>query len=179
MERHDSPLDEAAIVNRVRAVSMSFPEAYEEAAWVGVRWRVRSRTFAHVLSIIDGKPQAHARAVGSEGPLTVLTFRAPEDEVVAFRQMGPPFFLAGWGRDVVGVTLGNDTDWGHVGELLTESYRVLAPKALAARLNSRVATTPATAHDEPSPQRDRPQPARTRRRVREDQRSGHHRHADD
>jgi hypothetical protein len=69
-----------------------------------------------------------------EGPLTVLTLRAPEDEVIAFREMGPPFFFGGWGRDVVGLRLGDDTDWGHVGELLTESYRVMAPKALAARL---------------------------------------------
>ena len=134
VEPPEDLLGEAAILKRVRAVCMSFPDAYEEPAWVGVRWRVRSRTFAHVLSIIGGKPQAHARAVGSDGPLTVLTLRAPEDEVFAFREMGPPFFFGGWGRDVVGMRLGNDTDWGHVAELLTESYRVMAPKTLAARL---------------------------------------------
>src|SRR2546423_15623334 len=101
---------------------MSFPDAYEEAAWVGVRWRVRSRTFAHVLSIIDGKPQAHARAVGSDGPLTVITLRAPEDEVVAFREMGPPFFFGGWGRDVVGMRLGNENARGHGARLTTGRY---------------------------------------------------------
>jgi hypothetical protein len=127
-------LGEGRILERVRAVCMAFPDAYEEAAWVGVRWRVRSRTFAHVLSIIDGKPRAHARAAGSDGPMTVLTLRAPEDEVIAFREMGPPFFFGGWGRDVVGIRLGNETDWGEVAELLTESYRVMAPKTLAARL---------------------------------------------
>jgi hypothetical protein len=60
--------------------------------------------------------------------------RVPEDEVIAFQEMGPPFFFGGWGRDVVGMRIGQATDWGHVAELLTESYRVMAPKTLAARL---------------------------------------------
>jgi hypothetical protein len=67
--------------------------------------------------------------------MTVLTLRAPEDEVIAFREMGPPFFFAGWGRDVVGLRVDDDTDWGQVAELLAESYRVMAPKTLAARLD--------------------------------------------
>ena len=48
------------------------------------------------------------------------------------RSAGHPFFYAGWGRDVVGMVLEEDTDWTEVAELLTESYCVLAPKKLVA-----------------------------------------------
>ena len=124
----------ATVLKRLRRLCLSFPEAYEEPAWVGVRWRVRGRTFAHVLTIVDGHPQAHARAAGTNGPATVLTFRASDEEVVAFREMGPPFFFGGWGRDVVGLRLDNRTDWTEVAELMTESYCLMAPRKLAAQV---------------------------------------------
>ncbi len=45
------PTDVApAILDRLRARCLALPEAYEEQAWVGTRWRVRGRTFAHVLT---------------------------------------------------------------------------------------------------------------------------------
>jgi YjbR protein len=124
----------SSILKRLRRVSLSFPEAYEEPAWVGVRWRVRARTFAHVLTIVGGKPQAHARAAGTAGPATALMFRAPDEDAVAFREMGRPFFFGGWGRDVVGLLLDDRTDWSEVTELLTESYCLMAPTKLAAQV---------------------------------------------
>ena len=124
----------APVLQRLRRVCLSLPEAYEEPAWVGVRWRVRTRTFAHVLTIVDGTPQAHARAAGTNGPATVLTFRAPDDDVRALREMGHPFFFGGWGRDVVGLRLDDVTDWAEVAELVTESYCLMAPRKLAAQV---------------------------------------------
>lgn len=44
---------------------------------------------------------------------------------------GHPFFKPDWGADVVGMVLDDGADWQEVAELLTESYRVLAPKRLA------------------------------------------------
>ena len=123
-----------SMLKRLRRVCLAFPEAYEEPAWVGVRWRVKGRTFAHVLTIVDGRPQAHARAAGTDGPATVLTFRASDEEVVALREMGPPFFFGGWGRDVVGLRLDDKTDWTEVAELMTESYCLMAPRKLAAQV---------------------------------------------
>ena len=37
-----------------RGVCLTLPDAYEEEAWVGTRWVVRRRTFAHLLEIVDG-----------------------------------------------------------------------------------------------------------------------------
>ncbi len=117
-------------VARLRAICLALPETYEEQAWVGTRWRIRKRTFAHVLTIEAGWPPAYARAAATDGPCTVLTFRSTAQEIAEFRDLGHPFFLARWGRDDVGIVLGADTDWGEVEELLTESYCNLAPKRL-------------------------------------------------
>jgi hypothetical protein len=63
-----------------------------------------------------------------------VTFRAPGEELEAFRQAGAPWFVARWGRDVVGLELRDDTDWDELAELLTDSFCVLAPQKLVARV---------------------------------------------
>ena len=124
------------VLDRVRSICSALPETHEQVAWVGVRWRIRHDTIAHLLVVADGKPQAHARAIGGDGPVTVLSFRAPASEVDAYASLGHPYFYGGWGRDVVGIVLDDDTDWDEVEELLADSYRVMAPRKLAARLDS-------------------------------------------
>lgn len=101
---------------------------------MGTRWRIRKRTFAHVLVIEEGWPPAYARAAKCEGPITVVTFRAPADDLEAMRHSGCPFFVAHWFDDIVGLRLDADVDWGEVGELLTDSYCILAPKKLVAEV---------------------------------------------
>ncbi|MET0134761.1 MAG: MmcQ/YjbR family DNA-binding protein [Kibdelosporangium sp.] len=118
---------ESEVAARIRAVCLGLPEAYEEPAWVGVRWRVRSKTFAHVLVIQDGHPPAYAKAAGTDGPACVVTFRSAEPDL---SRVGPPFFYGGWGRAVIGLVVDEDTDWDDLTELLIESYRVLAPRKL-------------------------------------------------
>ena len=123
------------ILAELRPVCLGLPEAYEEPAWVGTRWRIRKRTFAHVLTVDSGQPPAYARAAEASGPINVLTFRSSGPELEALRRAGHPFFWAGWGRDVVGMVLDDVTDWTEVAELVTESYCVLAPKKLVALLD--------------------------------------------
>ena len=52
----------------------------------------------------------------------------------ALEHLGEPYFRAGWGRNIVGMLLDADTDWDELAELLTDSYCVQAPKALAERV---------------------------------------------
>ena len=122
------------ILARLRPICLGLPETYEEPAWVGIRWRIRTRTFAHVLTVDPDHEAAYTRAARSTEPVCVMTFRAPGDELRALVGGGYPFFKAGWGHDVVVMVLGDDVDWDEVTELLTESYRILAPKRLAASL---------------------------------------------
>lgn len=119
-----------AVLARLRPLCLALPEAYEEPAWTGVRWRVRKRTFAHLLAVEQGEPDFLARLVGDEVTATILTFRSAGAELDALRHAGPPFFHAGWGRDAMGMVLDAATDWTEVGELVTESYCLLAPKKL-------------------------------------------------
>ena len=120
------------VVARLRKICMALPDAYEEQAWTGTRWRVRKRTFAHVLTVEGQTTSAHVRASMAQGLTTLVTFRAQGEELEVIRRSGHPFFYAGWGRDVVGMVLDGQTDWDEVAELMTESYCVLAPKKLVA-----------------------------------------------
>ncbi len=120
-------------VDAVRAACMALPEAREELAWVGTRWCIRTKNFAHVVHIEDGWPPAYARAAGSDGPVDVVTFRSSGDELEALRHAGPPFFWPGWFPNLIGVVLSADTDWVELNELLVESWCVLAPKRLVAQ----------------------------------------------
>jgi hypothetical protein len=65
---------------------------------------------------------------GSPVPETVLTFGSGEG--VGLGAMGPPFFRPVWFRDIVGLRIDESTDWKEVVELVTESYRRLAPARL-------------------------------------------------
>jgi predicted DNA-binding protein (MmcQ/YjbR family) len=120
------------IITKLRSVCHGLPEAYEEQAWAGTRWRIRKRTFAHVITVEAGRPGGYARAAGSSGPVTVVTFRSSGPELDALRNSGHPFFGTNWRADEVGMVLDDDVDWDEVAELLTDSYCLLAPKKLAA-----------------------------------------------
>jgi hypothetical protein len=113
-ERPDVP---EWMVQRIGKVLTSLPDCYEEAAWVGTRWRVRQATVAHVF--------------GGEDQLFRVTFRAEPDEVMAFEHLGAPYFRGSWGGNVVGMLLDDATDWDELGELLTDSYCIQAPAHLA------------------------------------------------
>ncbi|HEV3135497.1 MAG TPA: MmcQ/YjbR family DNA-binding protein [Acidimicrobiia bacterium] len=120
------------IVAELRAVCLALPESYEEPAWVGTRWRIRTRTFAHVLTIDAGWPPAYARAAESDGPVTVLTFESTGAELAALSAASHPFFKPRWRPTVVGMVLDGGVNWSEVAELVIESYCVLAPKKLVA-----------------------------------------------
>lgn len=117
-DRPDVPEE---MLDRLRAVTSRLPECVEERAWVGTRWRVSGRTIAHVFGGEDGQFR--------------ITLRGDPDDVTAFEHLGPPYFKTEWGRNVIGMVLGGegdwaDTDWDEVGELVTISYLVQAPRRL-------------------------------------------------
>ena len=113
------------VERRLRQLCLALPDAYEERAWVGTRWMVRKRTFAHVLGVEE--PGA--------SPAVVLTFRSAGEELEVLRRTGHPFYFLGWGRDAMGMVLEGAIDWDEVRELVTESYCVLAPKKLVEQVD--------------------------------------------
>ena len=125
------------VVARLAATAFALPEAYEEDAWTGVRWRIRAKTFAHVLVAQEGYTSAYRDVTGSTEPTTVLTFRSSGDELLALVHTGPPFYRPPWSPTVVGMVLDDVTDWAEVAELVTESYRFCAPQRLVRLLDER------------------------------------------
>ena len=121
MASADRPLVPEEMVLRLGGVLRALPQVVEEPAWVGVRWRVGQATVAHVF--------------GGEDQLFRITFRAEPDEVMAFEHLGAPYFRAGWGRNVVGLLIDEETDWGELAELLTDSYCLQAPAHLAEQVD--------------------------------------------
>ena len=86
---------------------------------------IRRRSFCLLVAV--GEP------TGKLVPL--LRLRSDQDEREALLSIGHPFFAPRSGRDRIGVLLTDDTDWEEIRELVTESYRILAPKKLAALLD--------------------------------------------
>jgi hypothetical protein len=138
----DTPDLPPELVVRLGKMCLELPDAYEEDAWRGVRWRVRKQTFAHVFQADLEWLAAlrRSREIGTVAPalaasgqqVSVLTFRSQDPERDVLVRSGPPFFKVDWGEDVVGLLLDDKPDWEEVQELLTESYCLRAPKKLVA-----------------------------------------------
>jgi hypothetical protein len=99
---------------------------------------VRARSTAHSF---DVRRRSFCLLVAREGPtgkpVPLLVLRADPDERDALLSIGHPFYASRAGRDRIGVRLTEDTDWEEIRELVTESYRRLAPKKLIALLDGK------------------------------------------
>jgi YjbR protein len=120
------------IVERVRTLCLALPE-------VTVRVDgslTRTRSTAHSFDI---RRRSFCLLVAREGPtgkaVPLLVLRAGPDEREALLSIGRPFFAPRAGRDRIGVLLTDGTDWEEIRELVTDSYRILAPKKLTALLD--------------------------------------------
>lgn len=118
LPRKETPLD------RVRAICLALPEAIEKpfGGHTAPSFRVREKLF-----------------VMTSEALTSVTMKADTGENVTLVEENPDrFFLPkyvaskGW----VGIRLTDDLDWAEVEELITDSYRLIAPATLAKRIDA-------------------------------------------
>lgn len=65
----------------------------------------------------------------------MLTFRAAGEELLALVHAGLPFYKPPWSPTIVGLVIDDDTDWAEVTDLVTESYRICAPRKLGRLLD--------------------------------------------
>jgi hypothetical protein len=86
---------------------------------------IRGRSFC-LLMAVKGP-------IGKPVPLLVL--RAVLDDRDALLAVGHPFFAPRASPGRIGVRLSDSTDWEEIRELVTDSYRRLAPKKLTALLD--------------------------------------------
>jgi hypothetical protein len=119
------------VLERVRALCLALPE-------VTVRMDdslIRKRSTAYSFDI---RRRSFCLLVATEGStgqaVPLLVLRARTSERQALLSIGHPYFASRAGGDRIGVLLTDDTDWEEIRELVTESYRILAPKKLTALL---------------------------------------------
>jgi hypothetical protein len=136
MARADRIEPDPEVVARLGRTALALPEAYEEDAWTGIRWRIRARTFAHVLVAQAGFESSFRDLTGVADPTTVLTFHATGDELLALAHAGLPFYKPPWSPTIIGMVVDDDTDWAEVADLVTESYRLCAPRKLVSLLDA-------------------------------------------
>jgi predicted DNA-binding protein (MmcQ/YjbR family) len=123
------------ILERIRTLCLALPEvtvrvddSLTAARSTAHSFDIRRRSFC----LLVAREDSSGRAV----PLLVL--RADPEEREALLSIGHPFFASRAGRGRIVVVLTDDTDWEEIRELVTESYRILAPKKLTALLEPRL-----------------------------------------
>ncbi len=114
-------------ITRLRKLCLSLPEAVEVEAWREPTFRVNKKLFAMYAAPNNhhggGRPAVWCKAApGNQG----LMVRAAPERFFVPPYVGP----SGW----VGVYLDGMVDWAELKELLTDSYRLIAPKRLVALL---------------------------------------------
>ncbi|HLY57200.1 MAG TPA: MmcQ/YjbR family DNA-binding protein [Stellaceae bacterium] len=105
-------------VGRLRAICLALPEAEERETWGETNFRVREKIFALV-----GGARTSFVCKAPPGVQAILVGADPDRFFV-------PAYVGhkGW----VGVRLTGDPDWDEIATLVTRSYRMTAPKKLAA-----------------------------------------------
>ena len=107
-------------IERLRAICLALPEAAEKQAWGDPTFRVRDKIFA-MEKRGDGRISLWCKA--PPGSQEILVGADPELFFV------PPYVGSkGW----IGVRLDRNPDWEEVAEVVKRSYRLIAPKRLAA-----------------------------------------------
>lgn len=101
-------------------VTVRIDESRTAARSTAYSFDVRARSFCLLVATLDAK--------GNASPLLVL--RADPGEREALLAMGAPFFAPRAGRGRIGVRVTKESDWQEIGELVVDSFRVVAPKKL-------------------------------------------------
>jgi hypothetical protein len=114
---------------RLRRLRLGLPEAHEVEAWGEPTFRVKNKLFAMYAAAGNhhgaGRPAVWCKA--GPGNQEVMVRGAPD------RFFVPPYVgPSGW----VGVWLDRGADWAELADLLRDSWRLTAPKRLAAEADA-------------------------------------------
>ena len=115
---------------RLRKICLALPEAHEVEAWGEPTFRVRNKLFAMYANSANhhgaGRHAVWCKAAPGNQQLMA---RAQPDRYFVPPYVGP----SGW----IGINLDAQVDWSEVAELMRDSYELVAPKRLLARLAER------------------------------------------
>jgi hypothetical protein len=146
----------ASPLGRLRKLCLALPESHEVTAWGEPTFRIRNKIFAMYASASNhhGRGRNAAWVKAAPGDQAAMVAAAPDCFFV------PPYVgPSGW----VGIWLDGGVDWDDLAEFLRDSYRLIAPKKLAALLDQ---TADSKALDSPAARSPRKK-ARVERAVQE------------
>lgn len=109
-------------IDRLRAICLGLPEAVEKEAWGDPTFRICNKIFA-MEKRGDKRISVWLKAPPDVQPMLV--------EVDPERFFVPPYVGSkGW----IGIRIDNNPDWDDVAAQVRRSYRLIAPKKLAAKV---------------------------------------------
>jgi predicted DNA-binding protein (MmcQ/YjbR family) len=114
--------NKGSLLKQVRAICLALPEAVEVEAWGHPTFRVGKKIFAG-FGEHEGRPS-----------LGFKPFPAHEEKLLEDPRFFTPPYVGRFGW--VSVWLDGPVDWDQIRGLVTESYRQIAPKRLAAALDA-------------------------------------------
>lgn len=115
-------------LGKMEAIVARLPEVERSDNPPGCYFLVRRKIFAQVATVLD-----------RDQPITMVVMRPEPGEREALLAMGHPYFSRGSWDDRLGrvaVLVDERTNWDELAELVTDSFRLTAPKKLIARLNT-------------------------------------------
>jgi hypothetical protein len=119
----------AVALERAQAIVAQLPDVERSDNPLGCYFLVRRKIFAQVATFIDPGGR----------PATIVAMRPDPEEREALIAIGRPYFSRGpWDERLgrIAVLIEATTDWDEIAELVTDSYRLTAPKKLVAQLDS-------------------------------------------
>ncbi len=125
MSTHPQIAIDDAILAPLREICMDYPEAVEAEAFGSPTFQIRAKNFAMVH-----KPDHRVSVWCKAPPGAQEAYIASEpDRYFAPPYLGPKGWIAAW------ISPECNPDWGAIEEIIDESYRLVAPKRLAAQLD--------------------------------------------
>jgi predicted DNA-binding protein (MmcQ/YjbR family) len=108
------------LIERLRSISMEFPQAIEKQTWGHPTFRVKDKIFVGCGYDDQGRATASMKS----------------SEQAALLEIGDPFFMPAYvgSKGWIGIYLDKVLDWGEIEELVEDSYRLIAPKSLLKEL---------------------------------------------
>lgn len=116
-------------LERTGAIVAHLPDVERTNNPLGCYYLVRRKIFAQVTTVVDSMGQ----------PMTAVALRPDPEEREALIAVGHPYLSRGPWDDRLGriaVLIEASTDWDEIAELVTDSYRLTAPKKLVAQLDA-------------------------------------------
>jgi predicted DNA-binding protein (MmcQ/YjbR family) len=110
-------------LERVRALCLALPEAFEQETWERPTFRVGGKGKIFCMAAPDGSS---------------ATMKADPEEREALLAEGDRFYLPPYvgGKGWIGLHLDRRTEWDEVAELIATSYCLIAPKRLARQVTT-------------------------------------------